>query len=224
MSRKKVKRLYPRRERALRMAGLAFALLMLCNYALHTGFLLPAQADAYAAQRMGVYGPLRTVAVQWKPGMLHRTGRLSLVEGENSLSLRYTFLTPLGWEASFLWPLDTSGGADRQAGVVSMSRAGHETVYVFYGRIRGTDVTSLPVNVSVEKYDDENGLYVYAYGEEAEETERYVKDGYTYFICAVTDPIPAELANLARSYQIIANRVGGSEEYEVESFASVSWG
>lgn len=226
---KKVKRLYPRRERALRTAGLALALLLFCNGVLHLGFLLPAQADAYAAQRSGVYGPLKTAAAQWKPGMLHKTGRLALLEGENSLSLRYTYWNFYGWEPSFLWPLDTSDGADVHAGVVGMSREGHEEVLVYYGRVRGTDITHLTLDVSVETYDADTDAdtlhrHVYAYGKDAEETEQYIKGGYTYFICAVADPVPAEFADLTRRYHIVVNRESGSEDYEVEAVAGVCWG
>lgn len=217
---KKVKRLYPRRERALRTAGLALALLLLCNGVLHLGFLLPAQADAYAAQRYGVYGPLKTVAVQWKPGMLHKTGRLSLLEGENSLSLRYTYWNLYGWEPSFLWALDTSDDADVHAGVVSLTRDTKEHILVFYGRVRGTDVTSLYANIKVWAFED----HVYIYGNEIGAEEQYVKDGYTYFFSAVTDPVPAEWRG-GESYQLQINRSDADDawdgSYEPELTAGV---
>ncbi len=213
---KKVKRLYPRRERALRTAGLALILLLLCNCVLHLGFLLPAWADAYAAQRSGVYGPLRTVAAQWKPGMLHKTGRLALLEGENSLSLRYTYWNLYGWEPSFLWALDTSDDADIHAGVVSLTRDTKDHILVFYGRIRGTDVSSLFPSVVVDVAEEN---HVYAYAREITAEERYVRDGYTYFLSVQPDDVPASLDGYAPRYQLQVNCGDWDASYDIEPFA-----
>ncbi|MBE6910616.1 MAG: hypothetical protein E7474_13755 [Ruminococcaceae bacterium] len=223
---RKAKRIYSRRERALRAALIALALLLYCNGVLHLGFLLPAQETAFAAQYNGVYGPVKTVAVQWKRGMMHFADRLSLVEGENSLSLHGTYLAPYGWEPSFLWPVDTADGADVHAGVVCMCREAHEDVLVFFGRIRGTDVTYLYPNVTVQRYDDaeKQFVHVHGYANEVVEAEKYVKDGYTYFICAFADPVPAEYMDLERTFQLVVNRESGSEDHEVEYVAGVVWG
>lgn len=222
MNKRKVKRLYPRRERALRAAGLALALLLFWNCVLHLGFLLPVQADYNAARREGVYGRLKTVAVQWKRDMMHASDRLSVVEGESSLSLRCTYWTFFGWEPSFLWPLDTSDGADAQAGLVEMARDGHETALVYFGRVKGTDIERLDAGTVFKV----TGHTTY-YGHEIAAAEQYVKNGNTYFISVVTDPVPPELRGLPHeeSFRLMVNRGNEeSENYEVEYVAGVSWG
>lgn len=217
---KKAKRLYPRRERALRTAGLAIALLLFCNCVLHIGYLLPVQQTYDAAQYSGVYGKLRTVAAQWKPKLLGRLGRLALVEGENSLSLNDTHWSPLGWLSMGLHPVDTSDGGDVEAGVAVLWRDGYERVNVFYGRIRGTDVSSLFPSVVVEVAEEN---HVYSYSREITAEEWYVKDGYTYFLSVQPDDVPASLYGYPPRYWLQVNGKGWDTGYEIETINGSSW-
>ena len=217
---KKEKRLYTRRGRALRAAALALALLLFCNGVLHIGFLLPSQAFRCAERRQGVYEREKIVARRWEPGMMHATDRLFLAEGKNSLTLGCTYLTPYGWDPSFVWALDASEGGDVQAGVIAMGR-GDKSALVFFGRIEGTDVEYLNANVRV---DDVENSHVYYYGHEIGNTERVVRNGCTYYICVAPEPVPEELSRLPRSYVLVVNRPDGSSDHAFELTAGVSWG
>lgn len=216
---KKAKRLYPRRERALRAAGLALALLLFCNYVLHTGYLLPAQEIYDTAQYAGVYGKLKTVAAQWKPEA-KKTGRYTLAASENALMMCYMYFSPLGWMTTTVWTADASGDGDVCAGVAPLrlgnERDGYERVNVFYGRIRGTDVSSLYPNVVVDVAEEN---HVYAYAREITAEERYVRDGYTYFLSVQPDDVPASLDGYAPRYQLQVNCMNWDASYDIEPFA-----
>lgn len=220
-----VKRLYTRRARALRRAAVALALLLFCNVVLHIGYLLPIQAIRLAEESEGVYEPTRAVMNQWRPNMMHLTDCLYLNEGEHSLSLGCTHLTPLGWDDSFVWPGDAFDGGDVQAGVVDMSRKGHERLLVFYGRVRGTEDVTLTANAVRRDWDDAAQTErIRVYGHGVGEEDCLVRGGYTYFIFVEPDPVMEKLQQFPTSYQLVVNR--GEEHFscDIERTASVLWG
>lgn len=223
---KQVKKLYPRRVRALRMTAIALALMLFCNGVLHIGFLLPIQALRACEQLEGVCERTQVVQRRLETGMMHLVDVLYLTEGENSLSLFCTHPSIFGWMDAFVWPVDTSDGGDVQAGAVRMNRDGREDVIVFYGRVKGTEDMNLTANVLTEDRDDaENGAHTHVYGREIGKEACLVRDGYTYFIFIEPNPVPQDEQNrLPAYYQLIVNRGGEHIEYEIMTTASVFWG
>ena len=212
---KKTEKLRTRRQRALHALAWALGLLLTCNYVLHFGYLLPIQAFRCAEQREGVYERERVVAARWEPGMMHATDRLYLAEGKNCLSLGCTSLSLFGWDASFVWPVDTASEGDAHLGLVQMSRKGHEHTVVFYGRIDEADVTRLELHG--ESMDGNNG---FALG--VSRDDWFIKDGKTYLL--LPDPYQFTKGEYAEYSLVVETEDGGTVEYAVEQSAGVSWG
>ena len=212
---KKTEKLRTRRQRALHALAWALGLLLVCNYVLHFGYLFPIQAFRCAEQREGVYERERVVAARWEPGMIHATDRLYLAEGENCLTLGCTYLSLLGWDPSFAWPIDTSSGGDAHLGFVGMSRRNQHRTVVFYGRIDNPGVTRLELHG--ESMDGNNG---FALG--VSRDDWFIKDGKTYLL--LSDSYRFSDGEYAEYSLVVETEDGETVEYAVEQAAGVSWG
>lgn len=149
-----------RKRRALKYLTIAALTVVLVNYTLHTGLLLPIQAIRAVEEREGVpHG--RVVTRLWEPAV-HKTGLFYLTENETMVLLGNTYLSLLGWTPGFGWALDCASGAPLYAGETSSCRDGGETVWHFYGRVDSPEIETVEISLrSITGYDQERGENLY---------------------------------------------------------------
>lgn len=141
-----------RRRRALRYLGYAALTVVLVNYVLHVGLLLPIQAIRAVEEREGVHG--RVVTWRREPAV-HRAGLFCLTENEDMVLLGYTYPGLLGWNPGFGWALDCTGGAPLYAAESASARDGRETVWYFYGRVDDPDIERVEISLrTITGYDE----------------------------------------------------------------------
>lgn len=221
---RKGKRLYTRKNRAIRAAAAALLLLLFCNGVLHIGYLLPIQAARLGEERAGVFERTRVVLARFC-SVAHLVDRCYLTEGGSSLTLCWTHPAFYGWDGSFAFPLDTSAGGSIQAGVVGMVGMDRESRLVFYGRVKGTGLQGLTANVKVWKSGLRGAGDVHLYGHGVGPEHRAERDGCTYFVFVEPYPVPEEQRVMPWDCQVVADYGGGrAEDFDCGPSAWVSWG
>lgn len=148
-----------RKRRALKYLAYAALAVLLVNYTLHVGLLLPVQALRAVEEREGVHG--RTIDWQWEP-KVHRTGLFFLTENENMVLLGYVYLGMLGWNPGFGWALDCAGDQALYAAESASYRDGGETVRHYYGRVKDPAIETVEIRLRyITGYDEAAGGNVY---------------------------------------------------------------
>ena len=125
----------PTRKRgAMRHAARALILLLVVQYLLHVGLLLPIQAIHMAEEREGVRGT-RVLRRLWEPD-IYKSTLFYLSASEDAVVLSDARLTFLGWLPQFGTALDCTGSAPLHAAERSVSQSGKPGRHMFfYGRV-----------------------------------------------------------------------------------------
>lgn len=190
MKRNKEKTPLPsRKRRALKYLFAAALAVLLVNYTLHIGLLLPVQALRQVEEREGVRG--RIVTWRWEP-RVHKTGLFFLTENEDMVLLGNTYLTALGWTPGFGWAVDCTGGGPLHAGETASYREGGETVWQFYGRVDDPKIETVEISLRViTGYDEVRRENVYEeHARLTVDREAFLKkEGRSYFLvdCQLED-------------------------------------
>lgn len=190
MKRNKEKTPLPsRRRRALKYLFVAALAVLLVNYTLHIGLLLPVQALRQVEERAGVRG--RIVTWRWEP-RVHKTGLFFLTENEDMVLLGNTYLTALGWMPGFGWAVDCTGGGPLHAGEIASRREGGETVWQFYGRVDDPKIETVEISLRIiTGYDEARRENVYEEHTRltVNREEFLEKEGRSYFLadCQLED-------------------------------------
>lgn len=141
-----------RRRRALKYLAYAALAVLIVNYTMHIGLLLPVQAIREVEEREGAHG--RIVKWLWEPAV-YRTGLFCLTENENMVLLGSTHFSFLGWSPGFGWAVDCTGGAPLYAGETASYRDGRETIWHFYGRVDDPEIETVEISLrSITGYDE----------------------------------------------------------------------
>lgn len=219
------KKIVSRRHRALR--NIAIAILVVAIHASISYYALtPLLALEYAKNCSGVYDPTEVVTMQRVPEM-HRFHRLYMIENENMVALSSTIFRAVGWEGSFVWPVDCTEDLPIHCGEVAMSRSGQsdgEHLRFYYGRIDDEKIECielLEVSLEGKTIFEVDALKNAVSCIELPRSEWMEKDGHYYFLqkAKASDDWSVHL-------YIRAFDSGGNEVYQsyIDNQSGVSWG
>lgn len=146
-----------RKREALRHAVRALILLLVVQYLLHIGLLLPIQAIHMAEEREGVRGT-RVLRRLWEPD-IYKSSLFYLSASEDAVVLSDAYLTFLGWLPQFGTALDCTGSAQLYAAERNVSRNEEPGRHMFfYGRVDDPAIETVELSLR----------YISGYGREGE--------------------------------------------------------
>lgn len=221
----KKKKLVSRRYRALR--NIAIAVLVVAIHAsINYYALTPMLALEYAKDRSGVYDPTEVVTMQRVPEM-HRFHRLYMIENENMVALGSTIFRTVGWEGSFVWPVDCTEDLPVHCGEVAMSHSGQsdgERLRFYFGRIDDKNIERielLEVSLNGKSIYEVDILENTASSFELTKDDWIKKDGQYYFLQKITPSEDWSVQLYIRAYNSEGNEVYQSY---IDNQSGVSWG
>lgn len=220
-----MKKLTTRRHRALRNIVIAVLVIAL-HFSISYYSLTPVLALEYAKNRSGVYDPTEVVTSQWVPEM-HRFHRLYMIENENMVALSSTIFRVVGWEGSFVWPVDCTQERPLHFGAVRMNHSGESeenAIIFFYGRIDDKSIERielLEVSLEGKTIFEVDALENAVSCIELTRSEWMEKDGQYYFLQKAKASDDWSVQLYIRAFDSEGNEVYQSY---IDNQSGVSWG
>ena len=161
MKKQKQKRIFTRRQSALRVTGIALAVVVFVVHVMHLGLIFPVQTVWQMEERAGIK---HTRVVKRSPAPeIHKTHLAFLSENDDATLFSSCHLTIYGWMANFHVAVDCTGEEPLCAGVSYMSRDENRAWY-FFGRV--DDPAIQRVEISLCETEPNKMGYVHLVGDE----------------------------------------------------------
>lgn len=176
-------KLSSRKRRALRYIIIAAITILVVNYGLNIGHLLPIQSVRLQEELHSVPGYTRVVKRMHVPE-IHRSHLLYVTGNDKATAISGTHLSIIGWTDAFGNALDCTTGAPLYAGGMVMNRDETDAVWVYYGRVDEPAIKKVEISIRHQVWDENTGKddWEEVFCLTAGETDFIEKDGYRYFM------------------------------------------